>query len=134
MLDFWSCVAGWVVVAKRMRESSPCILLYLRIHDVIPFAANKSSALCVARTMCSTCGSSSCSGSSFGASSNDGGCCLGRGCSLRARWGHGGWLGSVSRVVFRLAVGVVGVRRRQYRRRSRRAQLRDLYVFLSLSV
>ena len=48
------------------------LLRCLRIHDVIPFAANKSSALCVARTMQSTHGSSSSSGSSFGASSKEG--------------------------------------------------------------
>ena len=48
------------------------VLLCLKIHDMIPFAGNKSSALSVARTLQSNRGSSSSSGSSFGTSSTEG--------------------------------------------------------------
>ena len=51
----------------------PVIWLCLRIHDVIPLAADKSSALCVALVVLSTHGSST---------STERGCCLRRGCFL----------------------------------------------------
>ena len=82
----------------------PFILLCLRINDVSPFAANKSCAWWVARTMKPTRGSSSSSSSSFGTTS--------KGRSMSASSAFCLIVGvlevGLSRVVLRLAVGVVG--------------------------
>ena len=113
-----------------MQRSSWCLAIIraclqwiwhcLRTHDVILFAADMSSALCVAFVTLSTHGSSSSSG-------------LASGISLEAGV-------AVCVVVAFFVVSSSGslsgswVRRQRYRRRSRHAQLRDLYLFASLSV
>ena len=81
------------------------ILLCLKIHDVIPFAANKSSALRIARTLQSTHAWLQLRLLVRLLARRRGwGCCLRRDCFLLARWG----LEGVGRLVHQIAVGVVG--------------------------
>ena len=80
--------------------------LCMRIHDVIPLAAIKSSALCIALVMWSTHGASPSSGLPCGISSMQG---LLSASWLRPACSFGSLVVVLNRVVRLFAVGVVGV-------------------------